>query len=244
MNVELIIFVAWFLGGFISGLSGMGAALIAMPVLSLFIPIDILVPASCIVVTAVGICLTIRYGRSCNFSVIPILALSSLPGALVGVGVLVFVPAFVLQLSLGLILVSYVIWQYLYKESEPHKETLPAKCMAGFFAGFTSTALAIAGPPIVIYAIYMKWNQNTTRGTMGVIFLIIYLITMGFQYFAGLYTNQVLTYAVHGIPGAIFGLLMSLPFVKYITVSGFRLLLLAILAVAGLTSMGRAITMM
>jgi len=244
MYIELIIIVAWFLGGFVSGLSGMGAALISLPILVLFIPISMLVPSTTLIAASIALFLTIKYRKSCIYSVIPILTLACIPGILAGVYILIIVPEYILLFCLGLMLICYSAWQYFNQSTKQHKETLLAKCLAGFFTGLASSSLAIGGPPMIVYAIYMKWDQKNTIGTMGVFFLISSVITMIAQFSAGMYTSQVITYALYGIPSAIIGALSAGPFLKYITMSRFKLLLLGILILAGITSIGRAISIM
>ena len=44
----LVVVIAWFVGGFVSGASGIGGAMIALPLAALFIPIQTVIVLSCI----------------------------------------------------------------------------------------------------------------------------------------------------------------------------------------------------
>ncbi len=50
---ELLCIVAWFLAGLVNGISGMGAAMVALPFLTVFMTPQEFVPISCIVVTVI-----------------------------------------------------------------------------------------------------------------------------------------------------------------------------------------------
>ncbi|MFR6518819.1 MAG: hypothetical protein ACLUPV_06085 [Bilophila wadsworthia] len=44
-----LVFLAWFLGGFINGVSGMGAAMVALPIVACVLEMSEAVPATCLV---------------------------------------------------------------------------------------------------------------------------------------------------------------------------------------------------
>ena len=43
-----IVFLAWFLGGFVNGVSGMGAAMVALPIVACVLEMNAAVPSSCL----------------------------------------------------------------------------------------------------------------------------------------------------------------------------------------------------
>ena len=47
---DLFVFFAWILGGFVSGVSGIGGAMVAFPLLALVIPIHQLIALTCIII--------------------------------------------------------------------------------------------------------------------------------------------------------------------------------------------------
>lgn len=50
----LIVSIAWFLGGFVNGVSGMGAAMVALPIVAGFMDMSEAVPSSCLVTCIVA----------------------------------------------------------------------------------------------------------------------------------------------------------------------------------------------
>ena len=167
--------------------------------------------------------------------------LGCLPGVLAGVWVLKFVPGTWLQAGLGSLLLVYMLWQYLYIPSGRHKESLPSGLLAGLGSGFANAAISFSGPPVVIYALMVGWDKETTRGTLGAFFLAIAIVTCIAQAFAGFFTPSTLTAVAYGIPGAIAGLLASIPVARKIPEKQFKVVLKLMIAFAGIVCIYRTI---
>ena len=50
-----LVFLAWFLGGFINGVSGMGAAMVALPIVACVLEMSEAVPATCLVAVTLAV---------------------------------------------------------------------------------------------------------------------------------------------------------------------------------------------
>ena len=60
---SVIVFIAWLLGGFVSGLTGIGGAMLAVPLAAMFIPMHDVILLSCILNLAMDGTLTCIYRR-------------------------------------------------------------------------------------------------------------------------------------------------------------------------------------
>ena len=233
----LIVSIAWFLGGFVNGVSGIGAAMVVAG----FMDMSEAVPSSCLVTCIVAGYVAWMYRRSCRMASVWPMLLGCLPGVLAGVWVLKFVPGTWLQAGLGSLLLVYMLWQYLYIPYGRHKESLPSGLLAGFGSGFANAAISFSGPPVVIYALMVGWDKETTRGTLGAFFLAIAIVTCIAQAFAGFFTPSTLTAVAYGIPGAIAGLLASIPVARKIPEKQFKVVLKLMIAFAGIVCIYRTI---
>ena len=74
-TLSLLLFLAaWFLAGFVNGLAGMGAAMVALPLVAALIDPAALVPSTCIVVTALTAYMAWAYWRDFHFAdILPLL---------------------------------------------------------------------------------------------------------------------------------------------------------------------------
>lgn len=213
---DLFVFFAWILGGFVSGVSGIGGAMVAFPLLALVIPVHQLIALTCIINVVMDGCLAGMHFRHCRLSSLwPMLA-GSVPGSFAGLYILQICSGAVLQGAVGLLLLYYVYWQMTYRAAQgpvSHPQMLGAA--AGFGAGLL--------------------------GTLGVFFVLRATVTLVLQGMAGFYTPTVLTCAMYGAPGVILGTCIAFPVVKHISQQAFRKVLLCVIAVAGLVCLVRAL---
>lgn len=239
---DLFVFFAWILGGFVSGVSGIGGAMVAFPLLALVIPVHQLIALTCIINVVMDGCLASMHFRHCRLSSLwPMLA-GSVPGSFAGLYILQICSGAVLQGAVGLLLLYYVYWQMTYRAAQgpvSHPQMLGAA--AGFGAGLLGTAISFDGPPIGAYGLCMGWEPRVFLGTLGVFFVIRGSLTVILQATAGFYTPEVLGYALYGAPGVILGTLLAFPVAKRIPQETFRKVLLVIIGVAGLVCLVRAL---
>ena len=112
-------------------------------------------------------------------------------------------------------------------------ESVRGCAVSGFASGFANAAISFSGPPVAIYALYVGWDKDTTRGTLSLYFLGISICTCIVQAAAGLYTPVVVKAALWGMPGALVGLVVSLPVARFVRESVFQGILLVMIAFAG-----------
>lgn len=240
--LDIFVFVCWFAGGFVSGVSGIGGTMFAFPFLALAIPMHALIPLSCLVCFFKDACMIAMHVRFCRFDAMPWLLLGAVPGSFAGVYLLQICSGAVLQGAVGLLLLYYVYWQMTYRAAQgpvSHPQMLGAA--AGFGAGLLGTAISFDGPPIGAYGLCMGWEPRVFLGTLGVFFVIRGSLTVILQATAGFYTPEVLGYALYGAPGVILGTLLAFPVAKRIPQETFRKVLLVIIGVAGAVCLVRAL---
>lgn len=213
---EICVFLAWIAGGFVSGVSGIGGAMVAFPFLVMLLPVHEVI------------------------ALWPML-LASVPGSFAGLYILQVCSGPVLQGAVGLLLLYYVYWQKTFRArgSIAHPRALGA--VAGFGSGLLGTAIAFDGPPVGAYGLCMGWEPRVLLGTLGVFFVLRATVTLALQGMAGFYTPTVLTCAMYGAPGVILGTCIAFPVVKHISQQAFRKVLLCVIAVAGVVCLVRAL---
>ncbi|NJB69146.1 hypothetical protein GGQ74_002843 [Desulfobaculum xiamenense] len=239
-SVSILVFCAWLVGGFVSGVSGIGGAMVAVPVAATVIPMHELIPLSCILNVVMDGCIACMHFRHCKVSALWPMLVGSLPGAVIGLFILKFVSGAVLQGAVGALLLYYVYWQHTFRVTQVHAESWGKGGAAGFGAGLLGTAISFDGPPVGAYGLYMGWNPRVFLGTLGVFFIIRGTMTCVLQAGAGLYTPDVLHYALYGVPATMIGTLCAFPVVRHINVATFRRVLMAVIVMAGLVCLGRS----
>lgn len=239
--LDIFVFVCWFAGGFVSGVSGIGGTMFAFPFLALAIPMHALIPLSCLVCFFKDACMIAMHVRFCRFDAMPWLLLGAVPGSFAGVYLLQICSGAVLQGAVGLLLLYYVYWQKTFRARGTIAHPRALGAVAGFGSGLLGTAIAFDGPPVGAYGLCMGWEPRVLLGTLGVFFVLRATVTLVLQGMAGFYTPTVLTCAMYGAPGVILGTCIAFPVVKHISQQAFRKVLLCVIAVAGLVCLVRAL---
>ena len=238
---EICVFLAWIAGGFVSGVSGIGGAMVAFPFLVMLLPVHEVIALTCIVNMVMDLCLAGLHFRFCRVSALWPMLLASVPGSFAGLYILQVCSGPVLQGAVGLLLLYYVYWQKTFRArgSIAHPRALGA--VAGFGSGLLGTAIAFDCPPVGAYGLCMGWEPRVLLGTLGVFFVLRATVTLVLQGMAGFYTPTVLTCAMYGAPGVILGTCIAFPVVKHISQQAFRKVLLCVIAVAGVVCLVRAL---
>lgn len=219
---EICVFFAWIAGGFVSGVSGIGGAMVAFPFLAMLLPVHEAIALTCIVNMVMDICLASLHFRFCRVSALWPMLLASVPGSFAGLYILQICSGPVLQGAVGLLLLYYVYWQKTFRARGTIAHPRALGAVAGFGSGLLGTAIAFDGPPVGAYGLCMGWEPRVLLGTLGVFFVLRATVTLVLQGMAGFYTPTVLTCAMYGAPGVILGTCIAFPVVKHISQQAFR----------------------
>ncbi|MFV0421072.1 sulfite exporter TauE/SafE family protein [Oleidesulfovibrio sp.] len=239
--LHLLVFGMWMIAGFVSGVSGVGGAMVALPVVATFIPMHVVIPLSCILTLVMDISIALMHFRHCRYSALRPMIAGCVPGAFAGLYILQIVSGAMLQGGVGLLLLFYVYWQCTYKVSTKSGESWSKGSLAGFGAGLLGTTISFDGPPVGAYGLYAGWSPRVFLGTLGVFFVARATMTCILQASAGMYTETVLSYAMYGIPATMIGTLLAFPVVRHINQQVFRRVLLFIITLAGMVCLVRSV---
>ena len=236
----LVVVIAWFVGGFVSGASGIGGALFALPLAALFIPFQVVIALSCILNLVMDGMIAAMHFRYCKVRALYPLFAGAIPGSIIGLFILQMVPGSMLQGMTGILLLAFVLWQSRSRLSQTGQESWFKGGLAGFASGVLGSAISFDGPPVGAYGLYAGWTPRIFLGTLGIFFIIRASLTCVLQAGAGLYTPEVLRYAAYGMPATVLGTLCAFPVAKKINPERFRTVLRGIIAAAALVCIWRA----
>ncbi len=234
MEVKVIIIILCIV--FISTLTrstfGFGDALIAMPLLSLFVNIKIATPLIALIAFFIAISILIKNINRVEFKSAWRLILSSLVGIPIGLWYLKDINESVIKLILGVIILFFGIYSLVKpKLVELKKETY--SWIFGFFAGILGGAYNTNGPPIVIYSSLKKWNPQNFRATLQGYFFTTGILIIAGHGLAGNFTKEVLTYFVYCLPVVLIAVIIGAKINKRIPLEKFHKFIYLILIILG-----------
>jgi uncharacterized membrane protein YfcA len=208
MLTALSVGIIFLLAGLTQGLTGFGAALVALPLLCFFLDIKTVVPLCVLNSVIITVTLAIQLRTTLTLKKIMPLCIASIPGIIVGVTLLKSVDTVVMRFLLGLLLALYALYN-LSMSLRPRRLHQAYSWIAGFFSGAIRAAFSAGGPPAIIYATLNDWSKDEIKATLAGFFLF----------------NSCITAIIHGLSGVTTGqslmlFIVSAPFVLAGTVGG------------------------
>lgn len=234
MTIIFCLFLAWFLGGFINNLGGMGAAIVTLPILTYFLPANTVVAINCVCGSAIACFLGFYYIKYCNFKSVLWLLTGSIPGCVIGYHILLFVSDVILQCCIGIFLILYALYLLRKNFGTGQGDSAVRAVVAGLFSGVFNITTSIGGPPLASYALYSGWNRKITVGTLNFFYVILSVFTIAGQMKAGMYGEYMAEYCAASLAGLFLGILLSCPFVRYVNQVLFQKILIALIGSSGL----------
>jgi hypothetical protein len=231
-SIILIILSIVFISTLTRSTFGFGDALIAMPLLALFIDIKIATPLIALVAFFIAISILLKNWQKVEFKSAWRLIIASLVGIPIGIWYLDDINENIIKLILGFIVLFFAIYSLL----KPKIHRLKGEKYSwifGFIAGILGGAYNTNGPPIVIYSSLKKWNPQNFRATLqGYFFTTGIMVVVGHG-IAGNFTNDVLSYFAYCIPIVILAVVLGARINKKIPVDRFHKFIYIILVVLG-----------
>jgi uncharacterized membrane protein YfcA len=210
-NLTILVLIILFISTLTRSTLGFGDALLAMPLLSLFIDVKIATPLVQLIASVIALVIVSQNWRSVDLTVTWRLIVSSVAGIPAGLLILRFAPEGLIVGLLAALLISYG----LFNLTRPQLPQLANRNWAygfGFIAGLLGGAYNTNGPPVIIYGTLRQWSPERFRATLQGYFLPTGMFILLGHALAGLWTRQV---------WQLFGL--SLPLVLVAIYGGGRL---------------------
>ena len=233
---------SWVVGGFVHGVSSIGGAMVAMPMMTFTIPPRESILIACMISGIIPLALSLLYRRYILRRELLWLALGAVPGVPAGVALFTALSGPVLLFGTGMLLMLFVLWQTF---SHHVRRTLPfhpaATFLVGVAGGFLTACTSMGGPVFAIYAAFRGWRKEEALATTSMNFNVVNAGIILLQSQAGLYDDFVLQAAAVSLPCAILGVLVSVPVVRRMPQETFRRVLFLMIFLSGLVLVGRAV---
>ncbi|MGQ4275997.1 sulfite exporter TauE/SafE family protein [Pseudidiomarina sp. E22-M8] len=228
-----LIALIMFAGASLQGITGFGSGLVAVPLLSLLIPLPQLTPLLSVinVVMAIYLCWLLRH----YFSITKWYGLlaAGVIGTLVGNFALAYLPLATLQQGMAIFVISAGLLFWFGVQIKA-RATASQQAFTGLIAGFANGALTLGGPPVVLFLTANRLDRSQFRATLALFFLVLGMTNVTSFALQGSYTNtgsvSLLALLIGALTGAYFGHRIS----HLLPEALFRKLTLVIVIGAGL----------
>ena len=188
LHVLLIVFLA----SLIRSTFGFGEALIAVPLLALFLPVSVAAPLAVLLSTTIAALVVLQDWRHIHLRSAGWLLAPTFAGIPLGIALLASTHQQLVKAVLALVLIAFSGY-FLFgrKPPELHRDSKPWLLGCGFLAGILGGAYGMNGPPLVIYGAMRRWSPQHFRATLQGYFLPASLVTVAGYWLRGLCTPAV-----------------------------------------------------
>ena len=221
---EAYVFLVILLSSFLQTTTGFGYAIITAPLLALVLSAKETVML--VMLTALIICVfLLRATRNQgSFKAIAPLLAASVIGAIPGAFVMTRMSNEGLKLFIGVLLlfVTVALWK---RYTFPVKPSKSIEAVVGLVSGFLTTTTGVTGPPIILYYLNAKAEENKIefRANLARFFLLINLASVILSYAAGsLRIGELWRYILIAIPALYAGFYLGEKMFYRISVPALR----------------------
>jgi hypothetical protein len=180
---------------------GFGEALIAVPLLALFIPLKVAAPVAVLVSITIAAVVVAQDWRKIHVRSTGWLVGATLFGIPLGLALLTSSHQQAVKVGLAISILAFAGYSLLGRKPPELKSDNKAWLLGcGFVAGVFGGAYGMNGPPLVIYGAMRRWSAQHFRATLQAYFLPASVIGMGGYWLAGLWVPAVTHYYLLSLP--------------------------------------------
>ena len=200
LHVLLIVFVATL----IRSAFGFGEALIAVPLLSFYLPLKIAAPLAVLVSITIAAVVVVQDWRKIHLHSTGWLVLSTIFGIPLGLWLLTSTHQQAVKAALGAVILAFAAFS-LFRRSPLRLEhdSRAWLLVCGFCAGVLGGAYGMNGPPLVVYGAMRRWSAQHFRATLQGYFLPASIFGMTGYWMAGLWVPAVTHLYLVSLPATL-----------------------------------------
>ena len=216
-------------------IAGFGFALFAVPAISLFMPVT----ESVALISLLGLASVSRQSLALRAHVEPTSAkkfsIAAVAGMPLGLWIVTVISDQALRIALGVSTVMATA--VLLRQTEDHKARPLLDTGLAFLSGVLNTSIGTNGPPLVFALQGRRLAPDQFRGTIAVIFAVSGVVTTSMFAVNGRYSMRLVLLACFALPTWFIGTLIGRNVATRINRDQFRMVVLCLLAVTGLSTL-------
>ncbi len=233
LDILLLILAILFLATFIKSVLGFGESLLAIPLLTMVVGIQLAATLVSLIVAGVTVLMILRNWRTIDIRATWQLTLSAIIGVPIGVWILKVIPERPITLVLGIILMLVGLY-YLFRPQFQAIQGTPITIIFGLMSGILGGAYNMAGAPIIVYGAMQRWQSEDFRGTLQSYFIVVSLVILLNYAISGLLTSQVIQIAIISLPIMLLSFALGTYLAEHLPRQVFEKMLYVMLILLGL----------
>jgi uncharacterized membrane protein YfcA len=198
LSLATILFIATF----IRSAFGFGEALIAVPLLAIWMPLEVAAPVAVLASITVALMILLQDWRQVHIRSAAWLVIPTLAGIPLGLILLTTVPERYVKALLATVIIAFSAYSLASRNTRELKDDKFAP-LFGFIAGVLGGAYGMNGPPLVIFGSLRRWSPQHFRATLQGYFLPASVAGLWGYHLAGLWTPAVNRHYLTSLPAIL-----------------------------------------
>lgn len=224
-----------FSAGLIQGITSFGFSLLALPILSAFVPLKIIVPMLIVYSLIMNSMILYKIRKHVNIKKIYLLIISAVIATPIGANLLTNLNENILKIIVGIIVsVSAISFHFGYK-IKINNEKL-AYIPIGILSGLLNGSVSLSGPPIILFLTNQGVSKQIFRATLTAYFWILNIMTIITFLYKRLITYEVLKFTGYLLPALIIGVMIGIKFGNKVKEEMFKKLTTILIILMGILS--------
>jgi uncharacterized membrane protein YfcA len=211
--------IIFFMAATISGFSGFGFALVAVPILTIFLDLKSVVPLEVVLALFCMTVLSVKNFRRLKEPAVIYLFIGMVVGIVVGAWVLDNLEAGVLKKILGAVVILFAV--HIYKSAGREREPKTwdgggrvfgavVAVVVGMLSGVAGGMFGTSGPPLVVYVDHFAKDKTAFRAQLVVLILLNNIVrVIMYTWGRSILTVESVKFAVWLLPAVILGLFLG-----------------------------------
>ena len=235
MSISVSIILVGFLASLIRSTFGFGEALVAVPLLALFLPLQVAVPLAVMLSIAIALLVVIQDHRHIHIQSAKWLILYALPGIPIGLYLMLQLKEGLTKAALGILICLFALYSILRKKQAKNtKDHRGWLVICGLLSGILGGAYGLNGPPLVYYGDKQGWSAQHFRATLQAYFLPASTLALLGYFMQSMVTATVFHYFLIALPSTIIAVYIGRWLNKKFTTTSFFKLVYIFLLLLGI----------
>lgn len=236
-----LITLGWCFGGFVNGVAGFGAAMIAMPLIAPSIDLAVAVPSCTLIVLTLNCQVGWTFRKYIEWHYVKGIFIGAIPGVILSVFALQYMSEQMLKIGMGSFIFCYALWS-LFADKGGMRVISPAW---GYISGVLSSTLGMAfgfnGPPLAAYIAYSGCPAKAVKGLLGAGFIITGVFIVAAKGLTGQIDSRVMLIYLVATPAVLLGSKLGIWLSSRLNEYSYRKILFVSLAAMGLNIVAKAV---
>jgi uncharacterized membrane protein YfcA len=240
LSTSLLVVAVLFVATLIRSAFGFGEALVAVPVLALFMPVGVAAPLAVLVSITVAAIVVIEDWRSIHLGSAAWLVLTTLAGVPLGLLLLTSATEQTVKALLGIVIVAFSAYSLGHSRRFALHDNRLA-WLFGLAAGVLGGAYGMNGPPLVMFGTLRRWSPVQFRATLQGYFLPASIVVMAGYWATGFWVPSVTHYYVVALPATLVAIALGRALNRRLNAASFLTYVHVMLVVIGLALLAQAV---